>query len=351
MQTLSLPYLSGAFFLSLAAASCGGADDPPGGSSSSTSSASASSSSGSGGSGGSGGAGASGWETLASLPAGPRQETAVVAQGGKVYVLGGFDEKGEVVTDVIAYDPDADAWATATPLPKSLHHINAAVVGETIYVAGALQGINFAATGAVYAFDPALMTWTEKTSMPAGTERGSSAVGVIGSKIYLAGGYRGGSVADFSAYDTEADTWEALPALPEPRDHLVGGVASGVFYAIGGRNGGIDKISGDVLAFDPSAGAWSPRAPMLTPRGGAAAGVLADRFYVVGGEGNAASPVGVFAENEVYDPVNDAWSALEPMKSPRHGTGAVGLNGKLYVPGGADKQAFAAVDTNEAFTP
>lgn len=350
MQNLSLPGAFGAFFFCLAAASCGGAEEPPVGSPSSASSASASSSSG-GGSGGEGGGAASGWETLASLPGGPRQETAVVALEGKVYVLGGFDEKGEVVTDVIAYDPQADAWATATPLPKSLHHINAAVVDGVIYVAGALQGINFAEIGDVYAFDPALMTWTEKTSMPAGTERGSSAVGVIGSKIYLAGGLRGGSVADFSAYDTSTDTWEALPALPEPRDHLVGGVVGGIFYAIGGRNGGITKVSGDVVAFDPSAGAWSPRAPMHTPRGGAAAGVLSDRFYVVGGEGNTALPSGVFAENEVYDPVNDAWSALEPMKSPRHGTGAVGLNGKLYVPGGADKQAFGAVDTHEVFTP
>src|SRR5262245_59496532 len=34
--------------------------------------------------------GAPGWKSLAPLAAGPRQETAVVALGGRIYVLGGF---------------------------------------------------------------------------------------------------------------------------------------------------------------------------------------------------------------------------------------------------------------------
>ncbi len=39
------------------------------------------------------------------------------------------------------------------------------------------------------------------------------------------------------------------------------------------------------------------------------------------------------------------------MTSPRHGMGAAVVSGSLYVPGGADMQAFAAVATHDVFTP
>jgi len=39
------------------------------------------------------------------------------------------------------------------------------------------------------------------------------------------------------------------------------------------------------------------------------------------------------------------------MPSTRHGMGAVGIGVALYVPGGADQQAFAAVATHEVLTP
>jgi hypothetical protein len=39
------------------------------------------------------------------------------------------------------------------------------------------------------------------------------------------------------------------------------------------------------------------------------------------------------------------------MITPRHGTGAAGVGGVLYVPGGATQQAFGAVATHESYTP
>ena len=68
------------------------------------------------------------WETRATIASGPRQETAVVALGGEVYVLGGFDGSGRVVATVEAYDPRADRWRSVADLPLAMHHANAAVV-------------------------------------------------------------------------------------------------------------------------------------------------------------------------------------------------------------------------------
>jgi N-acetylneuraminic acid mutarotase len=335
------------FILLAGAASCGESDP-----STSTTSGSASASATTGGQGGDGGGASAGaWGALAPLANGPRQETAVVAFEGKILVIGGFDAMGDVVPDVEAYDPETNTWAPFTPLPKSLHHVNAAALGGKIYVLGALREATFIEVGDVYEYDPAAKAWSEKTKMPPGTERGAAAVGVIGTKIYIAGGYRMGAVAEFSAYDTATDTWEDLPPLPAPRDHLVGGAAGGVMYAIGGRDSFIVELDAAVHAFDPSVGMWTERKEMPTARGGCAAALVGGRFIVAGGEGNPAEASGVFDDVEAYDPEKDTWAVLTPMLTPRHGTGGAELNGKLYVPGGADKQAFGAVDTVEVYAP
>src|SRR5262249_10134432 len=148
---------------------------------------------------------------------------------------GGFTDTGSIVPTVEVYDPVSDRWAAAASLPRALHHANAAVVGNQLYVVGALVGSGFIAIGDLYLYDPSNNTWSFLGMMPAETERGAAAIGVIGTKIYIAGGYRRGSVADFSAYDIATSSWELLPPLPEARDHLVGGVVGEKFYAVGGR--------------------------------------------------------------------------------------------------------------------
>jgi N-acetylneuraminic acid mutarotase len=194
--------------------------------------------------------------------------------------------------------------------------------------------------------------------MPAGTERGSAAISASGTKIYVAGGLRAltdtsqDTVATFSSYDVREGTWEALPELPEPRDHVGGAVVNDTFYVLGGRANGQANVKGTVFAYDLSAGAWSTRSPMPTARGGVAAATVGDTIYVMGGEGNPApGSQGVFGDNEAYDTESDSWSVLDPMRTPRHGTGAAAVDGVIYVPGGGTKQGFGLVDVNEAFTP
>lgn len=296
----------------------------------------------------------SGWATIRSVGAGPIQETGVAALGGKVYVVGGFNDELQVQSLVQVYDPGSDQWSTAAPLPRAVHHANVAATGGKLYVLGAmvLDGFGFQAIGDSYSYDPTTDTWQDLTPMPAGSERGSAVMGVIGGKIYLAGGLGDGALGDFSSYDPETASWDTeLPALPELRDHAMGASVGDTLYAIGGRSGDIDSVQSSVYAFSVSDPVWRERAPMPTARGGGAAGVVNGQVLVVGGEGNSDIASGVFPQTESYDPVADTWTALPDMPAPRHGMGAAGIGGTLYVPGGATKQAFGAVDVAEAFTP
>ena len=291
------------------------------------------------------------WASAPDLPLGPTQETAVVTVGGKVYVIGGFNGTAAMLDAVQIFDPTACEWSMGPALPAKIHHANAAVVGDTIYVLGAL-GANFGALGNAWAWNPTTENaWTPRATMPAGSERGSAVVGVIDGKVYLAGGLRGGAVTDVSVYDPAMDMWTTnLPALPMQRDHACGAVIGGKLYVAGGREGTIGTPRANVYEYTPG-GNWADRAPMPTARGGTACGVVGDRLVVVGGEGNSAASTGVFPQAEAYDAGTNTWAMLEPMPTPRHGMGAAGVGDRLIVPGGATKQGFGAVATVEILTP
>jgi N-acetylneuraminic acid mutarotase len=292
------------------------------------------------------------WASAPPLERGATQETATVAVGDKIYILGGFDDTGNVITAVQIFDTAACIYAAGPALPKAVHHINAAALDGTIYILGSMQTGNFVAIPDTWSWNPATETaWTVRTPMPAGTQRGSGVAGAIDGKLYVAGGLRnGGAVTDVSVYDPIADTWTAQPALPQTRDHGCGAAVAGKLYVIGGRQAVITSLSGAVFEFTPG-GAWVQRASMPTPRGGTGCGVVGDRVVVVGGEGNTAAATGVFAEVEAYSPAGDTWEALAPMVTPRHGMGAAAVGARLYVPGGATTQGFGAVATHEILTP
>jgi N-acetylneuraminic acid mutarotase len=269
--------------------------------------------------------------------------------GRRIYVVGGFTAGGAITSAVEAFDVDRDAWVTLAPLPQPLHHVNLASAGGRLYVIGALARDDFGAVGSAWSYDPSSNQWTPRASMPPGTERGASGVAAIGSKIYVAGGIRGVSVGDFSSYDIDRDVWTPLPPMSGPRDHLGAAAIGGAVYAVGGRQDG--ALRGRVDRFDPASQTWVGAAPMLTPRGGLAVAAAADRIFAIGGEGNRASPSGVFPENEEYDPAIDRWISREPMPTPRHGTGAAVVDGRVFVPGGATVQNFAATAVSESYTP
>jgi N-acetylneuraminic acid mutarotase len=257
-------------------------------------------------------------------------------------------------------------------MPRGLNHVNAAVVNGKIYVIGGLaetdNGVRvWDAVPDSWVYDLSTDTWETIPGLPTGEERGSAAVGTYQSKIYLAGGmsklelFANGtqdSVSVVSIFDTDTRTWlpvpEAAKYIPEARDHAGAAVVGGKMYVLGGRDRGQENVRDTVFVLDLcdlEAGWKTSSARMPTARGGVAAGVIGRNVYVFGGEGNVQSDTGVFDQVEVYDTVRNRWAKAGRMRLPRHGTYAVGVKGKVYIPGGGTSQGGEPVSDFDVFAP
>ena len=289
------------------------------------------------------------WERVGDLPS-VLQEHSALTLDGAIYLLGGF-ENLTLVSAVRTWSPESETFGAGPDLPRALHHLNAAAADGRLWVLGSLEGFNFAATADSWVLDPdaAAPAWSPVSAMPSSRRRGSASVAVVVDDVYVLGGFRGGAVAECDVYRTGLDRWDALPPLPEARDHAGAATIDGKVYLVGGRQGAIGSVEADLWRLDPddTEAGWVALNPMPTARGGIAVGVVAGpagapRLVVVGGEGNTAAESGVFAQVEAYDPATDTWASLPPMPAPRHGMQAAGLGSRLFVPGGADVEAFGA---------
>lgn len=269
-----------------------------------------------------------------------RQEVAVTAVAGRVYVFGGI-AGNTVLSSVEEYDPIADRWRFVAPMPEPLHHTAAAVVDDRyVYIIGGYRTLAFDATDAVYRYDALTDTWTRAPSLPA--PNGALAAATIDGNVYAVGGApRTTALVMF-----DGERWISLPSMPTAREHLAAVAVNGKLYAISGRLGGTNRNALEV--YDPIASRWTSLASIATARSGIAAAAFGERIYVFGGEGNPNAQSGVFPQVESYDIASNAWRAEPSMPAPRHGIGAALLGGAIYVPAGAAVAGFGITDTNDA---
>ncbi|HEV7857332.1 MAG TPA: kelch repeat-containing protein [Pyrinomonadaceae bacterium] len=133
-------------------------------------------------------------------------------------------------------------------------------------------------------------------------------------------------------------SWSGKPSMPTARQSFAVAVGDGKLYAVGGDGNNGDRYNGvginplNVLeAYDPVNNNWSTLAPMPTPRIGPVAGFINGQLYVVGGFNT-----GYLNTLQAYNPATNNWTTLAPMPTARYNMAAGVINGKLYVVGGYD---------------
>src|ERR671915_1587718 len=71
------------------------------------------------------------WTDGAPMPT-PRTEVTAAVLRNDIYVIGGFDESGQVTDIVEVYNITNNTWTKAAPLPEALHHTAAVSYDDKI---------------------------------------------------------------------------------------------------------------------------------------------------------------------------------------------------------------------------
>ncbi len=288
-----------------------------------------------------------------------RHENALAAVNGRLYLIG-----GRGVKKVQVYNPVTKVWTDGASPPFQMHHFQAVVRGDLIYIVGAYTGTccdSEYGIDHVYYYNTANNTWNESHEVPANRRRGSAAAVLHNDKIYLVGGIEGGHGSPatgytwFDEYDPVTGQWKVLPDAPRKRDHAHAVVFNNKLYLTGGRDTSNPKFTsaniGEVDIYNFTTGTWSTLSSsqnIPTRRGGTTSVLYNGEILVIGGE----SSVQTLAhdETEAFDPVAQTWRTLAPLNVGRHGTQAVVLDNAVFIAAGSAQQGGAPeLDSIERF--
>lgn len=234
----------------------------------------------------------------------PRYGFGIAVYQNKIYVMGGTVGLFKTTTVNEVYDPATDTWETKTGLPNHRSLLSANVVDNKIYLIGGVETwwpphvcskVNFV-------YDPAADSWT--TASPIPTEISSYASAVVDKKIYVIGGYDIAHLIQYNLtqiYDTETDTWSYGTPLPSTVYDAAAGATTGALapkriYVLGGTSSAGNDLN---RIYDPETDTWSAGMPMPTPRARLALAVVDDMLYAIGGRSGG----NWLAVNELYTPL------------------------------------------------
>ena len=241
-------------------------------------------------------------------------------------------------SDVVErYDLRRDRWTRVKPIPQAVNHAAAVAYRGALYVVGGYTAAGglAAETSALWRYEPAADRWSRLPDAP--TPRAALVAGVIGDRLYVAGGARAGrALTTLEIYDFASRRWARGPSMKVAREHLAGAVLGRAFYALAGRTAQRGNLR-VVERYVPSRRRWERVASMDKARGGIAAATAAGRIAVVGGEESA----GTIGEVESFDPRTRRWRYGPRLPTPRHGLGAVSYDGRIFVLEGGPQPGLA----------
>lgn len=164
------------------------------------------------------------WE---SLPGGPKATgLAMVAHRGKIYRIGGFTAKNAQdkpqdlwsQNDFARFDVASKKWEQLPSLPEGRSSVDAAVIGDTLYVVG---GWNMQGDMETKWHDTALsmnlaadtLAWKEIAKPP--FERRAMTLAAHNGKLYVLGGMQrtGGTTTTSFVFDPAGNSWSEAPTM------------------------------------------------------------------------------------------------------------------------------------------
>ena len=230
-------------------------------------------------------------------------------------------------------------WSEKKALPSPRKGMGAVTYEDHFYIVGGetSQGVD----GALYSYDPSLDAWKTLAKKP--TPVTGIQAALLGERIYVPGGrlVNGKETNLLEVYNPRQDTWETRAPLPVPLSGYAIATFEGDLYLFGGKNG--SQYYATVYQYDPKADQWTKRAEMSSPRAYAAAIADSEKIYVVGGyDGKHALTL-----SEVFFPTRDPttdkpWETLAPLPEGRYAMGIAHLVNIIYLLGGLQENGAQA---------
>ena len=278
-----------------------------------------------------------GWVLAASAPI-ALTEVAAAAFEGRIWVVGGMDAEGRAVDRVLTYDPATDSWSDGPPLPVAVHHAALVADDEGLLLIGGYSGATGRPTDAVWRLGRD--GWLPVAPLPEPRAAGAAAWDGRG-QVQYGGGVGPGGVSA-SVFTTDGGVWRSLASLTSPREHLAAtSLGDGSVTFLGGRVGGLEGNLGTV-DFVSADGVVGQTEDLTTARGGIAAfSAVPFGDCVIGGEG----PAGTFGAVECVGAIER--TTLPGLTVPRHGLGAVVVDGRAYALLGGRRPGLTVSDVVE----
>lgn len=278
------------------------------------------------------------WSEVSALPVGRSGLAAVVFEGA-IYAIGGETTQG-VSGATLRYRQSPGGWEALADKPTPVSDIQAAVMGERIFVPGG-KAADGKPVNLLEVYSPRQNRWERLTSLPAALS--GYALAAYEGRLYLFGGWDGTSYsAAVYSYDPASDRWEVHTPLPSPRGFAAAALMENKIYVLGGFDG--QQALRANLAYFPGrdssqaggsaqASPWEERAPLPEARYAMGATTLANLIYLAGGqsESKKAGELGPIQ----YQTLNDRWISFDRSPSAVGARAAmVALDTRLHILGG-----------------
>jgi N-acetylneuraminic acid mutarotase/predicted GH43/DUF377 family glycosyl hydrolase len=298
------------------------------------------------------------------VPAWKQMTSMDITRGGAVscvidsmiYIFGGVDKYTQTVDSADVYNTQTDEWSDLAPVPMDLSGPPVGDIDGKIYFTGGWQrtGSTWITLDSTFAYDPEADSWEMKKECP--KKIGGYASCVLNDKLYLFGGLKDWPENDISGqkdalvYDPATDTWDSLPdMLYAHGDGSSACVHDGKIYVLGGLtwiSGSESNIIAKAEMYDPVENAWTALADMPVPVAGHINLVYEDKIYVIGGDSTFSTAKSICTNIiQEYDPSTNLWRKMHGMPFNRSGMMGQKVDNFSYLIGGYphDSRDFPSV--------
>ncbi len=269
------------------------------------------------------------WAEETSLPQ-PLTGMGMSLYEGRYYLIGGSDGQS-TLSKVYRLDPTGKRWEALANKPTAASHIQAALLGERIYVPGGLTA-NGKPSDILEVYDPRHDTWESRQPLPVALS--DYALAPFEGKLYLFGGFNGSAYsAEVYIYNPDTNAWKKGSPLPSARSLASAVALEGKIMLCGGFDG--KQALKQVLNYYPNRDsdgepAWENGPDLPQGRFAMSSASLSNLVYLFGGQSSApGSQTAGELSGLMFSLDSGRWAALDQFPLSTAGEGAAIADGNL----------------------